>query len=215
MVGVMKASSDRYSFSFISGALYLKECLAVARLLRQHGDWAGVRDKLIEDNLLRQRSRESSVRLFREIRYRLQELTAKELAYLCDADPQDQRQLLFIAVCLRYRFIREFVLEVLRPKAMASDLQLYPGDIGRFFESKGDAPEVERLKPSSRAKVEQVMTRMLAEGGILDSAQNQKIVRSFPSRALARVVAAGEASRLRFLLLADSDIRELKGRNAE
>lgn len=211
----MHTEDNIYSFSFISGALYLKESLAVARLLRQHGDWAGVRDKLIEDNLLRQRSRESSVRLFREIRYRLQELAPKELAYLCDADPQDQRQLLFIAVCLRYRFIREFVLEVLRSKAMASDLQLYPGDVGRFFESKGDAPEVERLKPSSRAKVEQVMIRMLAEGGLLDSAQNQRIVRSFPSRALARVVAAGESSRLRFLLLADADIRELKGRNAE
>jgi hypothetical protein len=213
--GIMKATENRYSFSFISGALYLKECLAVARLLRQHGDWVIVRDKLIEDNLLRQRSRESSVRLFREIRYRLQELTAKELVYLCDADPQDQRHLLFIAVCLRYRFIREFIQEVLLPKALSSDLQLYPGDIGRFFESKGNEPEVERLKPSSRAKVGQVLIRMLVEGGLLDSVQSQRIVRSFPSRALARVVVSGDSVRLRFLLLTDSDIRELKGRHAE
>lgn len=206
----LKAITVRYSFSFISGALYLKECLAVASVLREQRDWGKVRNSVIKANALRQRTLESSLRLFREIRHRLQEMTWKEVEFLCQADTHDQRQLLFIAVCLRYRFVREFTEEVLRPKAMASDLQLYPGDIGRFFDIKGDAaPEVERLTAKSRAKVEQVLVRMLAEAGLLDSPRSQRIVRTVPSGSLARVVADGDATRLRFLLLSDSDIRQL------
>lgn len=199
-----------YSFSFISGALYVKECLAVARSIQAHGDWAAARERVIAGNVLRQRSRESTVRLFREIRHRLQELTATELAFLCGAGAQEQRQLLLVAVCLRYRFIREFVLEVLRPKALSADLQLYPGDVGRFFDSKSDvAPEVERLTVKSRAKVAQVMVRMLVEGGLLDSVRSRRIVRAVPSRALAQVVRAADPARFRFLLLSDADIRQL------
>ncbi len=206
----MLKTEDKYSFSFISGALYLRESLAVARLLRKHGDWTLVRADAIDANVLQQRSHESSVRLFREIRYRLQELTLSEVAFLCDADARDQRQLLFVAVCLRYRFIREFAVEVLRPKAFASDHQLYPGDVDRFFEAKGaDAPEVERLTDSSRAKVEQVLLRMVVEAGLLDSLSSRKILRSVPSRALAAAIAQEDARRLKFLLLSDSDIRQL------
>ena len=207
---IEKAHDEAYSFSFISGALYVKEALPVARLLRQGADWERVREETLNANALRQRTHQSRVRLFREIRYRLQKLTAAEIAFLCEADARDQRQLLFIAVCLHYRFVREFTEEVLRPKALASDLQLYPGDIGRFFDAKAECSlEAEHLTASSRAKVEQVLIRMLVEAGLLDTAQSQKIMRAVPSRALARVVAASDPSRLRFLLLSENDIRTL------
>ena len=206
----MPAEDERYSFSFISGALYVRESVAVARLLRRHGEWERVRSEAIEGNALRQRTRESSVRLFREIRYRLQELTAAEVSFLCDAAAPDQRHLLFIAVCLRYRFVREFVQEVLMPKAMSADKQVYPGDIGRFFEAKeAEAEEVARLKPKSRAKVEQVLVRMLVEAGLLDAPDSRRVVRVVPSKAVAGLVAGHGPRKLRYLLLSDADVRQL------
>lgn len=204
----MSAEPEPYSFSFLTGALYLSESLAVAELKRVHRDWSEVVRGANEDNLLRQRATASRTRLLREIRYRLEQFVAKELDFFCQADRRDQRQLLFIAICQRFRFIREFVEEVLRPKALALDNQLYPTDFARFFDRKGaDAPEIDGLTDKSRAKVKQVLIRMLAEAGLLDSTANQRIQRPVPSRALARLVAETDANRLRFLLLSDADIR--------
>ncbi len=199
-----------YSFSFLTGALYRPESAAVAELVRAHGDWPEVARRAAEGNLLRQRTIASRTRLLREIRYRLEQFTPPELDFFCEADSRDQRQLLFIAVCQRFRFIREFVVEIIRPRAFALDCQLYPTDFARFFDRKGaDAPEVDRLTDKSRAKVKQVLIRMLAEGGLIDSTAKQEIQRPMPSAALCRLIAATESGRLRFLLLSDADIRQL------
>jgi hypothetical protein len=199
-----------YAFSFLTGALYLSESVAVAKVMRQHPDWEAVARQAAEQNLLRQRTHASRTRLLREIRYRLQQLTARELDFLCEADARDQRHLLFIAICQRFRFIREFVEEVLRPKVLALDTQLYPADFARFFDQKGaEAPEVEKLTDKSVAKVKQVLIRMFAEAGLLDSTSSQRLTPSLPSRALALLITETGGKRLRYLLLSDADIRHL------
>lgn len=201
---------DAYSFSFLTGALYLSESVAVAALMRAHHDWNEVARCAAEDNLLRQRTTASRTRLLREIRYRLAQLSPKELDFFCDTDSRSQRQLLFIAVCKHFRFIREFVEEVLRPKALALDNQIHPADFARFFDRKGaESPEVENLTDKSRAKVKQVLIRMLAEAGLLDSTASQRLLRPVPSKALARLIAEADSKRLRFLLLSEADIRQL------
>ena len=202
--------APRYSFSFLTGALYVRESLAVAELLDRHGEWEEVERRVVEENLLRQRTTASGTRLGREIRYRLQEFSPEEVEFFCGADPRDQRHLLFIAICQRFRFISEFVDEVLRPKVLGMELQLYPSDFARFFDRKSqEAPEFEALTDKSRAKIKQVLTRMLAEAGLLDSTESQILQRPVPSRALVRVVAEHDPRRLRFLLLPDADIRQL------
>lgn len=202
---------EPYSFSFLTGALYLPESLAVAELARNERDWAKALHQAAEDNLLKQRKSASRTRLLREIRYRLQQLSREELEFLCEAGSRDQRQLLFIAICRRFRFIREFVEEVLRPKATALDVQLYPADFARFFDRKGaESPEVDQLTPTSTAKIKQVLVRMLAEAGLLDSTASQRIVRPVPSKALVNLVAKTDPAHLRCLLLSDIDIRQLK-----
>ena len=147
--------------------------------------------------------------MLREIRYRLQQFSKKELEYFAGAGASDQRQLLFIAVCVRFRFIREFVDEVLRPKAFAMDLQIYPTDFARFFDRKAaEADEIESLTDKSRAKIKQVLTRMLAEGGLIDSTKSQRIQPALPSRDLSRLVAETDPKRLRFLLLPETSLRQ-------
>ena len=205
-----RLKSHEYSFSFLTGALYLRESVAVAEVSRGQRDWKEVQRHAAAQNLLRQRTDASRARLLREIRYRLQQLSPKELEFLCDAEPRDQRHLLFIAICQRFRFIREFVEEVLRPKALALDAQLYPTDFARFIDRKcAEAPEVQKLTDKSLAKIKQVLIRMLAEAGLLDSTSSQRLTPRLPSRALAHLVAQSDAKRLRLLLLSDADIRQI------
>jgi hypothetical protein len=201
---------EPYSFSFLTGALYLPESLAVGELALKQPDWAEVLLGAAKDNLLKQRKSASRTRLLREIRYRLQQLTRAELEFLCEASSRDQRQLLFIAICRRFRFIREFVEEVVRVKASALEFQLYPTDFARFFDRKGaESPEVDELTPKSIAKIKQVLIRMLAEAGLLDSTASQRIVRPVPSKALVKLIARTDPMNLRWLLLSDADIRQL------
>lgn len=207
----VELETPHYSFSFITGALYLPESLAVASLACTQPDWTEVLQRAAADNLLKQRKAGSRTRLLREIRYRLQQLSREELEFLCEGGSRDQRQLLFIAICRRFRFIREFVEEVLRPKATALDVQLYPADFARFFDRKGaESPEVDQLTPKSTAKIKQVLIRMLSEAGLLDSTASQRIVRPVPSKALVNLIAKTNPAHLRCLLLSDADIRQLK-----
>ena len=198
-----------YSFSFLAGALFLKESIAVAAFLAEGHDWDQLAEAANEQNLLRQRTEASRVRLLREIRHRLREFSANEIDFFARAGASDQRQLLFIALCLRFRFIREFVDEVLRPKALAMDMQLYPADFARFFDRKGaEDPEIEHLTDKSKAKVKQVLIRMLAEAGLIDSTKSQRLQSVFPSQVLARLISETDPKRLRFLLLPDASIRQ-------
>jgi hypothetical protein len=206
-----RPNTERYSFSFLTGALYLPESLAVAELARTEHDWAKILHQAAEDNLLKQRKTASRTRLLREIRYRLQELSREELEFLCEAGSRDQRQLLMVAICRRFRFIREFVEEVLRSKAMAFDVQLYPTDFARFFDRKSaESPEVDQLAAKSIAKIKEVLIRMLAEAGLLDSTSSQRITPAVPSKALKTLIAKTDPTHLRFLLLPDADIRQSK-----
>jgi hypothetical protein len=203
------AYAPDYSMSFLIGALFVKETVAIAKILLQCHNWQEVATQVADENLLRQRTVASRTRLLREIRYRLQQFSAKELDFFSHAESTDQRHLLFIAVCLRFRFIQEFIDEVLRPKVQSRDLNLYPTDFARFFDRKGaEAPEIDRLTDKSKAKIKQVVIRMLAEGGLIDSTKSQRLQRIYPSRALAHLVAETDASRLRFLQLAESNLTQ-------
>ena len=69
---------------------------------------------------------------------------------------------------------------------------------------------MDQLTPKSTAKIKQVLVRMLAETGLLDSTASQRIVRPAPSKALINLVAKTDPTHLRCLLLSDIDIRQLK-----
>lgn len=206
----MIALNSPYSFSFISGALYLSESLAVARLLSELGDWDQVSRAASVQNVLRQRTQASQVRILREIRYRLEAYTPKEIQFLLQASQSDQRLMLFVAVCERFRFIREFVLEVLETKFQRLDHPLRASDFNIFFDRKGmEAAEVEALSDKSRAKIRQVMIRMLAEAGFLNNTTSKLLQRPIPGKELARLWAHASPGRFRFLLVSNADLHHL------
>ena len=199
-----------YSFSFTTGALFVPETLAIARQFARTPDWKSVAASTRSENLLRQRTAASTTRMLREIRHRLDELSPAELDHLVGADPADQRLLLFIAACRRYRFIAEFTAEVLFPKTHTAETQLYPGDLTRFIDDRSlNAPEVEKLTDKSRAKVRQVMLRILAEAGLIDSTSSRKLQRPMPGRTLAGLIAKNDLKQLRWLLLSEQEIRQI------
>ena len=209
-LGKLVNTSGRYSFSFITGALFVAESTAIVPLLAQGKTWPEIETVAAQDNLLKSRTAASRLRLLREIKYRLSVLTEAEVDFLIGAGNQDLRALLFIGICRHFSFIRQFVVTVLRPKALALDFQIMPSDFTGFLHRESrEHPEIEALTDKSTAKIRQVLCRMLAEASLVDSTSSLLLTPSIPSRALAKVVAKSDANQLRWLLVADADIRHL------
>jgi len=202
--------TERYSFSFITGALFAAESAALVPLLARGQTWAEIEVAASRDNLLKSRTVASRTRLLREIKYRLGTLSAAEIKFLASAAKPDQRTMFFLGICRHYAFVRQFVLTVLRPKVLALDAQLMPSDFTGFMhEEAAEHDEIGALTDKSVAKIQQVLLRMLAEASLLDSSRSRVLTSVVPSQALARLVAKTDAKQLRWLLLADSEIRHL------
>lgn len=159
-----------YLMSFTAGALLYRESLTVAELVAELADWDAVRDKTMAENRLQIRTTSAARRVYREIKGRLQTLTAAEMEILRDGSRLEQGYTLWLAICKRYQFIREFAVEVVREKYLRLDYRLAHEDFDIFFNARADwHAEVEKIEPSTRAKLRQVLFHMMRDAEILSS----------------------------------------------
>lgn len=191
--------------SFTTGGLFFNESLVVAEIESDIGDWQKTRDKILADNLLQTRTISSAKRRVREICARLQLLSESQIQLLLDGTRQEQQYLLWLAVCKRYLFISEFATEVVREKYLRMDMALQSSDYDIFFEHKAEwHQELDQLKDSTRAKLRQVLFKILREAEIISS--NNLIIPGLLSEQLTKVIAADEPSLLNALPVSDMDI---------
>jgi len=203
-----KIPTTTYIMSFTAGGLYLRESVEIAGLYLALRDWVEVRRRTIESNLIQSRTASSSARLCREICFRLGHLSADELTILKDGTIQEQRQILWMAICRHYRFIYEFAMEVVREKYLNLNLDLYKEDYDAFFNAKAEwHEELERLTEKTRLKLRQVVFRMLREADLLTKGN-----RINPAMLTPRVVQSVKSTTpadLVVFTVSDEEIKEL------
>ena len=154
--------------SFTTGGLFYNESLKAVVEYLSLMDWKKVRERMLSDNLLQTRTKSSAIRISREICLRLETLTKKQLQLLEAGSAQEQRYLLWIAICKRYAFIQQFMGELVRETYSRMDLQLSPGDYDIFFHEKAEIHvELDRLSASTREKLRQVLFKAMREAEIL------------------------------------------------
>lgn len=193
--------------SFTTGGLFYNESLTVVELYLSLMDWKKVRGRMLSDNLLQTRTKSSAIRISREICLRLETLTHKQLQLLESGSAQEQRYLLWIAVCKRYAFIRQFMDEMVREKYIRMDLQISPADYDIFFQEKAEIHiEFDRLSASTRAKQRQVLFKSMREAEILS--RNNMILPGLPTRELVEALADDNPGLLAMLPISDMDIKE-------
>jgi triphosphoribosyl-dephospho-CoA synthetase len=163
-------NTEKYSLSFVGGALFHQESVRLAGLYLREGHWNEVRDEVIARNLLQARTTSSAKRICREICSRLKRLNRDELELLVEGDHQEQAYLLWIAVCRHHRFIYEFSAEVIRERFLTLRYDLGYEDFDAFFNAKMEwHEELEKVATTTRNKLRQVLFRMLREAEILNS----------------------------------------------
>jgi hypothetical protein len=161
-------SNPGYSLSFTTGGLFHRESLILATLYLELGNWDSVREQAIGENLLQVRTLSAIKRLSREILSRLKMLAPEELEFLINGSHQEQADLLWLAVCRRYRFIAEFAIEVLRERFITMKTDLTHEDFDSFFNRKSEwHPELDKISTTTRRKLRQVLFRILREVNLL------------------------------------------------
>ena len=184
----MAPADAPYNMSFTAGALLYRESMVVAGLAGEALDWDRVKHEVLAGNLLQMRTPSASQRILREVTARLRLLTPTQVRLLLGGSRPEQNLLLWLAVCKRYRFIREFAVDVVQEKYLRLDLAVSYEDYDVFFNAKAEwHSEVESLAPSTRSKLRQIVFRMLREAEILTS--SNRIVPVLMTPQLAAAVA--------------------------
>lgn len=163
--------SKHYSLSFTTGALMHRESIRIAEQYAALQDWEAVRKQVIAENLLQTRTQNTLHRFCREVISRLKLLTEAEMTLLVTGSLQEQRYLLWLAICRRYEFIGDFAREVIHERYLSLALTLTPSEFDSFFNRKSEwHDELERITPTTRHKLRQILFKMLREADLLSKA---------------------------------------------
>ncbi len=199
----------KYSMSFTTGGLFHNESLKIASQSLRLDDWESVRDRVVAENLLQARTLNTLKRVCREIISRLGMLSRNELKFLMDATYHDQAYLLWVSVCRRYRFIADFANEVLRERFITLKSDLKHEDFDSFFNRKSEwHVELDKLTPATRAKLRQVLFRILREADLLTG--NNMIRAAMLTPELLELILQGSRRELLFFPVFESELKGMR-----
>lgn len=179
--------TKRYKLSFTSTALGLTESINVAEVYLGCHDWDMTKEIIKKENTLQSRTITRNTRVAWEIIHRLSLLTNNQLELLIEGSLEEQRLLLWFAICNYYKIIHEFAIEVLHEKFLVLDMHLDEDDYQAFIIRKADwHPELDEITESTQYKLRWVLFKMMREAGLLS--EDNDIIRVIPSVCLSQAL---------------------------
>ena len=192
----MNTNPPKYLLSFTGVSLGISESITIAQVYLQLRDWKAVGQKVKAENLIQGRTKSSIQRVYQEIWPRLSLLNDEQLELLVEGNSQEQKHILWFAICQRYAYILEFAVEVIHEKFLRLDYEISDFDYDAFFNRKADwHPELDQIKESTRKKMKTRVFWMLRETGLL-SGDNQ-ILPVMLSQRVKDVLASDSPADLR------------------
>ena len=193
----------KYSGDITGGALLARESRIVARLLLENPDRTSARDRLLAENLFQNNSPETTRKYCRLILPRLESLPPSMLDFIAEGTEELVRLTLFAAVLRSVDLVADFVGEVLLAKVRSFEPALRKTDWTLFLEERQNVdPAISEWSETSRKKMGQVVFRMLAEAGYIESTRSLRILHTpVPDQLAAALETAGDTRTLNLLRL--------------
>jgi hypothetical protein len=152
------------------------------------------------------RTATASLRISKEVISRLEMLRQEEVEFLIECSHADRAHLLWVAVCRRYEFVKEFAQEVLRENYVLMRSQVTLPNFDAFLNSKALwHEELDQLAKSTQSKLRQNLFRMMREAGFIND--HYSILQALPSPALVQLLAQHGADELTVFPVSDLDIK--------
>jgi hypothetical protein len=133
-------------------------------------------------------------------------LTEEELHLLATGAIDEQRYLLWLAVCKRYKLLFDFAQEVLHEKYLRLDLRVSYQDYDQFFNSKAEwHEELSRLSMETHKKARQTVFQLMREAQLIN--KHSEILPVLVSAKFIRIVCQDSKDNLSIFPLSDQDVR--------
>lgn len=187
----------RYRLSFTTGGLFVREAMIAAPVFLSLRDPHLVRARLLEENGLQQRTHQSNRTMTREVVDRLSSFSVEELELFQDGLPSERTNLMWIAACRQFAFIREFAEEVVRERLLILTPNLTSEEFDVFYRGKSLwHEELLQITESTRKRLRSNLFKMLREADLLSEAGD--IVPSRLSSRLTDTIERRDPSELRW-----------------
>ncbi|MCG9052531.1 DUF1819 family protein [Laribacter hongkongensis] len=165
-----------YSAQLSAGSLLVPESRQLAPLLLQHPDEAAWQYAIKVDNVLQKTSPATAWRMARLIRQRLACLDEAGLSMVANDSLEVATQMLLLAAVRHSRLLGDYMIDIYRGRLRRLETRLNPKDWAVFVhECEQRDPSVCEWTTSTRAKLLQVVLRILAEAGYLDSTRSLRM----------------------------------------
>jgi hypothetical protein len=199
-------TSVKYSTSFSVGAVFFQESVICAEQYLKLGEWSTVKDYITENNSFQARTTATGQRFYREIYARLKLLSNEELKILVKGVHKDKKHILWLAICKKYDFIKDFMIDVIREKYLNLMSELSYEDFDIFFDEKAEwHEELNKLTEATRKKLRRVLFKMLRDVGIVT--KGNKIVTTVPSSTVIQAINNSSPTYLNIFTAPDSEIK--------
>lgn len=203
----------KYLFTYTTCSLLVPETIEVIKKYQELKDWNKVRELVIEDNILQKNAISSRKRIFSELKRRIKSLTNQELSIITQLGDSQLKYLVFLSILKTYRFIYEFMVEVVLQKYLLFDYKILNSDYESFFESKQlNVEQLNQITDTTKYKLKQVLFRMLEEVQIIDDTKNKIIKKPYLDEELAKVIVLDNPNYLKGFLYNDYEINQIKSK---
>ncbi len=157
----------KYTASFTAGSLLLDETNRVLKYIL-NDELEIKRNEIVQKNIIKINSEAARKRVLQEIRKRAKAVD-KEVWYIFeDSSESEKKKILFYVSIKTYPILNDFIRDVIVPKWKSLKNEFEERDIEIFLEKKSvEHQEIENWSETTKAKVIQVIQRILRESGLL------------------------------------------------
>ncbi|CAM4159853.1 DUF1819 domain-containing protein [Vreelandella rituensis] len=192
-----------YNSDLIGGGLMVRESRLVASLMLDAVDNTAWHHAIMVENCLQKNRPATAKRMAQAIRKRLERLDPDFWAVLREGDDELAAQVSFCAAMARNLLLVEF-LETVVADAVTTQAESLPHYLWDEFlaERAYRDPAIAGWQPSSVQKMGQVVSRMLVDIGVLNSARSRKLMPLILRPELVALLEKHRYERLHRCLLA-------------
>ena len=140
----------------------------ISRIYLKVGSWDETKSIVIKNNELQTRSNSTGIRLERELRQRLKNLSEPQLILLAKGSINDRLAMTWLGVLKRIKLVSELSHELLLEKIEGKDPILRRSDMAEFYKKKEKQfSEFQNLSDTSHKRINSIVLSMLREMGLL------------------------------------------------
>ncbi len=203
----MTVSGKKIKTSMIDGLMF-ELTAEILRLRSQEGSLEAAGKAAVLSNAPSKRTENSRKRYVTEALSRLRRLTEQETDSFATLSLEDQRLLLWIALCRTYPIVRRFATELLRDSLLVSKKPVSDGDYNAFFSRlAAEEPVYDQLSVPYRQKIKHTIFGAARNAGLLK--EDRTVIPAVPSGELCQAVAGSSPEDLLCLPCDESYIRRM------